>query len=205
MSSADPLEDASALYIVVSPTARTSPDWPARGYAGPSGRLDVVARALAAALTAEPTAAAAGVLLGPPRPPVTVIVDSTCVEPGSWEREVMNLIRGLLLGRPRGRCEAIREGLEWLLLRARRLGFRVYLLSEGGRDLACLPGVTRGRAAFVAGAHLDLPRGELAVAKRYSAAEVSVGPKSLLTSQVFAFLGLARRLEGSLEGEGGED
>ncbi len=192
----DLLASATALYIVVSPTARTDASWPPRGYAGPSGRLDVVARAAVASLSIERAAAFAGLLLGPPRPPVAVLASGECVEAAGGERGVMEAFRRLLMGRRVGGCMALPWGAERLLHEARRLGFRVYTLEEGGADVSRVPGALRGRAAFLAGAHLDPPPGVLALARRLSEARVSVGPRSLLTSHVLAFLA-ALRVSGS--------
>jgi tRNA pseudouridine-54 N-methylase len=195
VAASHPLGPHSSLYIVVSPTARTDASWPPRGYAGPSGRLDVVARAAAAAVSIERGAAVAGLLLGPPRPPLTLLVDSTCIG-GLGERGVMEVFRGLILGRRRGRCLALPWGPERLIHEALRAGYRLYLLEERGRDIASVPGALEGRAAYLAGAHLDPPPEVLAHARRAAAASVSLGPRSLLTSHVFAYIATLRVVRG---------
>jgi len=198
------LATTPTVYVVVSPTARTSPDWPPRGYAGPSGRLDVIARAALAAAEAEPGSVVAGVLLGPPNPPVTLLVGSSCVGTGVGDRGVMEVFRRLMARGTMGDCIALRAGPDWLLHTLARLGYEIYILGEGGVDVSEVPGILEGRAAFIAGAHLDPPEWVLRLARRYARATVSVGPKSLLTSHVIAFLGLARGLR-RLEVQGGED
>ncbi len=189
------IERYTAVYIVISPTARTDASWPPRGYAGPSGRLDVLARAALAALTIEPEALFAGVLLGPPRPPITLLLDQGCLAPS--ERGVMEVFRSLLLGRRRGSCTALPWSAERLLHQARRAGFRLYVLSEGGVDIAEVPGVLDRGAAFLAGAHLDPPTDVVRAARGLGAVEVSVGPLSLLTSHVLAYLATLRRVAGA--------
>ncbi|MEB2835770.1 MAG: hypothetical protein GSR80_001299 [Desulfurococcales archaeon] len=186
------LEGATGVYVVVSPTARTAPDWPARGYAGPSGRLDVLARAALAAVEAEPGSVFAGVLLGPPRPPGILLVSRACIAGAASERGVMEVFRRLLSGKRIGGCEALWEPPERLFHELGRRGYRVYILEEGGVDVSRVPGALEAGAAFVAGAHLDVPPEVLSAARRYSQARVSVGPRSLLVSHVIAFLGVAR-------------
>jgi tRNA (pseudouridine54-N1)-methyltransferase len=190
------LAGATAVYIVVSPTARTSPDWPSRGYAGPSGRLDVIARTVLAALEAEPGSVVAGVLLGPPNPPITMIIGAPCIEGDPGERGVMEVFRRLLKRGAVDECTALRAGPEWLLHAVKRLGYSIYILEEGGLDIAEVPWALEERAAFLAGAHLDPPGWVLGIARRYARASISVGPRSLLTSHVVALLGLARRARG---------
>jgi len=191
------LAEATTVYIVVSPTARTSPDWPPRGYAGPSGRLDVIARTVLAALEAEPGSAVTGILLGPPNPPVTVVIGAPCIEQSRGERGVMEVLRRILNWGVLGKCAALRAGPEWLLHTLKRLGYRIYVLEERGLDIARIPRALEGKTAFIAGAHVDPPEWVLRIARRYAEASVSVGPRSLLTSHVVAFLGLARRARGS--------
>ncbi len=186
------LERASSVYIVVSPTAVTEPSFPARGYAGASGRLDVVARAMAAPLHAEPEAVSVGVLLGPPRPPVAIAGTSACL--GGRERSAVHAIRLALSGRPPSGCWASGEGLEYVLHRASRHGFRVVVLKEDGVDVASAPWALKGRRAYVAGAHVDMPPEQERIVLRYSRGTVSLGPVSLLTSHALAYIAWSRRL-----------
>ena len=186
------LGGATGVYVVVSPTARTAPDWPAKGYAGPSGRLDVLARAALAAVEVEPGSVFAGVLLGPPRPPRILLVTRACLAGAASERGVMEVFRRLLASRGVRGCGALGEPPERLFHELGRRGYRIYILEEGGADVSGVPGALEAGAAFVAGAHLDVPPEVLSAASRYSQARVSVGPRSLLVSHVIAFLGAVR-------------
>lgn len=182
----DFLSRANSAYIVISPTATTSPNFPLRGYAGASGRLDVVARSMTAPLHFEATAVSIGILLGPPNPPVTVAGYRECLGPG--ERSAVEAIRRALHGRPPRGCIALRAGHDFILHALERAGFELVYLSEKGEDISRSPGVARCRCAYLAGAHVDVPPSIEADIIRSAKAVVSIGPRSLLTSHVFAFL-----------------
>jgi tRNA pseudouridine-54 N-methylase len=187
----DELRASNPLFIVVSATARTSPDIPLRGYAGPSGRLDVVARAFEA--IAEEGGLGVGVLLGPPSPPVTVTAGKRCIEEVGGERGFVRAYREALLGGATCLRAYRGVGLRDVLSIASR-SHTVIILSEEGLDVGD-PGAleaVRGRAAFVLGSHVDMPPEEERVASAYARLRVSVGPLSYHTEHVIAFIEAVR-------------
>jgi len=165
------------LYIIVSPTAKTLPLWPPKGYAGPSGRLDVIARAL---LAVEEGSQAVAILLGPPEPPKTLHYDPARCRLRS-ERQAMQEIARALLGRdsclrldPRSPEQVLHE-------EAKRRGLVV--LSEDG-DPRPPP---RGKA-YLLGAHVDPPEDIMEMARRIAVATVRIGPNRYHTSHVIAYV-----------------
>ena len=194
------LGGASSAYVIVSATAATEPSFPPRGYAGPSGRLDVVARAMVAPLHAEPSAVALGVLLGPPRPPVTVAGTRGCL--GGRERSAMHAIRRALAGEPPSGCWAGRVGVDYVMHKLAKNGFRIVLLKEDGEDLAGLWEALHGRRAYVAGSHVDIPEDQERLIMRYAEFKVSLGPVSLLTSHALAYVAWARVVAEACRGGG---
>ncbi len=182
------LRSSPAAFLIVSPTGRTSPDnIPLRGYAGPSGRLDVVARAFEAVV--EDKALAVAVLLGPPEPPVTVVADSRCRARLGGERGFIQWYLKALTGGS-GCPQVFRGvGLRDVLSLASR-SHRIVYLREGGVDVMegkALETVC-SKALFVLGSHLDIPPGEERVVRSYSDLEVSLGPVSYHTEHAVAFI-----------------
>lgn len=172
----------SQVYIVYSPTAVTSPDYPSRGYAGPSGRLDVLARSM---LAVEPGSLLVLVPAGPPRGETLLAYDPRSCRVRS-ERQAMEEIRRALQGRE-GCVAPLDLGLERLLLLSSK-SHELVLLREDGT-----PGPRRPRGrAYVLGSHVDLPGEVEAMVLRYSAGVESLGPKSYHTSHVIAYLEWAR-------------
>ncbi len=184
------LRRAPSAYIVLSPTAATSPDFPLKGYAGPSGRLDVVARAMTAPLHFDREAVSIGILLGPPRPPLTIMGYRDCL--GSGERSAMTALRLALQGRPPKGCMAVKAGHDFILHVLAKSGFNIIYLSEKGEDLALKPDVVECRCAYFAGAHVDIPPNIESDILESAKAIISIGLRSLLTSHVFAFIAWLR-------------
>jgi len=186
------LSRATSAFLVVSPTAVTAPDYPARGYAGQSGRLDVVARAAIAA-SMEEGYLFLGLLLGPPRPPVTLALTSDCVTPTLSERGVMEVFRRLLSGRDLGSCRALELGLEDLLSASKAEGIPVVYLHEEGVDASKAPEAFAGRKLYIAGSHIDIPEELESKIRLQASYVVSVSPKPLLVSHVILYVVEARR------------
>jgi len=171
------LQEPNNLYIIVSPTARTLPLWPPKGYAGPSGRIDVIARAF---LAVEEGSQALAILLGPPEPPKTLHYDPAKCKLRS-ERQAVHEIARALLGK--GSCVRLdpRSPEQVLHEEAKRRG--LILLGEEGD-----PGATPGGKAYLLGAHLDPPEDIMEKARRIAEATVRIGPNRYHTSHVIAFV-----------------
>lgn len=194
------IEKASSAYVIISPTAVTSSNFPRKGYAGPSGRLDVVARAMTAPFHFERDALAVGILLGPPRPPITVMGYKDCL--GLSERSAIEAIRRALLGRPPQGCIALATGHDFILHVLAKSGFTIIYLSEKGDDISGRPEAINCRCAYFAGSHVDVPPHTELDILRVTREIVSVGPKSLLTSHVFAFVAWLRMMTAVLQSDG---
>ena len=173
---------ARHAFIVVSPTARTDTSYPLRGYAGASGRIDVVAVSMIASSSLEDSMFM-GVLLGPPSPPLTIFTTPGCRPPKS-ERGAVSWIRVAVA---KGSYECLRTARIGLLDAASMLvreGFRLVVLSEDGIDFPKAQ-ILGGKTAFILGSHVDIP--EHLMSELYSVArpvKASVGPRSLHSSHV---------------------
>lgn len=192
------LEDYDEVYWIISPTAVTTHRFPLRGYAGHSGRLDVIVRTAQALYgVSQGEALLLATLLGPPRPPLTLAYTGECMQPAMSERALAAVTQRVLAGRRVSSCIAFEAGVEDVLSLIKIRGLKLVLLKEGGLDLSRASWVLSGKAAYVAGAHVDIPGDIERLLVRYSNAVVSLGPVSLLTSHAIAFVAWARRVCGS--------
>lgn len=174
--------------MIVSSTGVTRP-FSLKGYAGASGRLDVVARSILA-LSLEPSASLYALLLGPPSPPKVVVAPPSCCL-GLTEPDVMAEI-SRALKRGEGNRLAVREqGAEELFYQLSKQ-YELVLLEERGRNALRERELIAGEKAMVLGSHVDMPPDIAAIAKRYAVASVSVGPRSLHADHVIAFLAWLR-------------
>ncbi|BAN90031.1 hypothetical protein [Aeropyrum camini] len=180
-----------SLYVVISPTARADGIYPIRGYAGPSGRLDVVARAYLAVL--ESNAVLAALLMSGALSPRLLIAPASCRDRVRSERSFMVEASRALRGRPS--CFIVEDGgVEALIFTLKKFKPRI-LLSERGRDVSLhLDEVCSSTPAFIAGSHVDPPRELLERLERSLGGfiRVSVGPLSLHTDHVFLLLSALR-------------
>jgi len=176
---------ANNLYIIISPTARTLPTWPPKGYAGPSGRLDVIARSF---LALQSGSEAYAILLGPPDPPKTIYYNpSSCTLKS--ERQAMMEIARALLGR--GRCVSLVDKMPERILYEAAKERGLTLLEEEGRSGGPRPG-----SAYLLGAHVDPPEDIMRVARRLAVERLSIGPYSYHTSHVIAYIEWSTRVCG---------
>ena len=171
------------IYIIISPTARTDFQYPAKGYAGPSGRIDEIARSILS-LT-RPSSLIIAILMGPPNPPVTIIYyrKPSCIFMS--EREVVYSIRKAPKDSTCIRIEYISARDIVSLLAG--MGYKIMLLSEQGVDISELK-PKMPRLAFLLGAHVDIPKHIIEDVEGYIVNRVSIGPLSYQASQVIAYL-----------------
>ena len=185
----DVTQDFEQAFLVISATARTAPDYPDRGYAGPSGRLDVIARSLLASTLVRNTLFTA-LLLGPPDPPVTLLAHSNTCRLYS-ERMVMVEIKRAF--RNKSSCiQLFREGPEALVYKLAKTGAEIVILKEEGRDISKLREALHGKKAYVLGAHVDIPPDVERLISKYARYEVSIGPRSVYTSHAILYVLWAR-------------
>ena len=170
------------IFVTYSKTATTSPAFPRKGLASHTGRLDVIARMLRAALWTERgvrrDSSFVVTLGGPPNAPLTLRFRGRELETDlSDERKAAEAIRGCMKGELKG-CRAEKKSFEEVL---KELGVRAYVLAEDGEDLEnvqiSLP------AAFVLG-----PQHDLELPSWFEAQRVSIGPKSYLASHCIFYL-----------------
>ncbi len=186
------------IYLMISPTARTSPDFPLRGYAGPSGRLDVIARSITTLLSLPKfeDELFLSVLLGPPKPPKALFVTRSCVSGRPSEKSLMEIFRKLLLVNEYKGCLALSLSPEEVITIIKRNEFKLIYLYEKGEDISDnLNLITDKKVAFITGSHVDLPEDLNRFLKKVKAKEISLGPKSLLLSHALFYVHYLRLLK----------
>ena len=177
--------EARLAFIVVSHTASVENISRVKGYAGRTGRLDVVVRSLL--VTSYLNSAIFYGVLERYEPPILLCYRGSCGPFSSEKEALIEVIRAL---KGRSPClQACRAGLEDIVVALKSAGYRVYLLHEKGKDYSGIPGFPKPRSAFILGPHVDLPSDRLREIEALCDEKVSVGPVSLLTSHVIAFIG----------------
>lgn len=176
----------TSVYIVILPKARTTGDYPERGYAGPSGRLDVAARAYQAILDGG---GLLSLLLGGPGLPVALYSPPSCKEARS-EKGFMIEAKKALKGF-RSCFTATRLDSPIDVFKAMKGRPLVYLV-EGGEDISRAPEILTENPAFVLGGHVDPPEWLDSWLRKNSSRLVSIGPRSLQTDHVVFFVSWLR-------------
>ena len=174
-------------FIVVSPTARTSPDFPLKGIAGSTGRLDVIARSILTILQLDENIRKSivfkALLMGPPNPPIVLEVYGSLVR-GIYENEikVIEAIRKVLAGEHVEGFSIEKVSLKKLLENLLNTHERVYYLHENGEEIlrSIKPAKT---IAFILGSHVDIPTEYEVIIDKMNIPRVSLGSISYLTSQ----------------------
>ena len=175
------IQNSQIIYIIISPTARTDGKIPHKGYAGPTGRLDEIARDILSLRNKESLLIAS--LLGPPNPPKTLLYQSSKCNLVS-ERQVISEIRRAF----NDKSECIRilsVDPQDLLSIIKKQGYRIVLLTETGSER--IP-IHAEKIAYLMGSHVDIPDELLKVLEKYVEIKASIGPLSYQTSQVIAYL-----------------
>ena len=178
------------IYLVVAAKGRTDGSFPLRGYAGPSGRLDVAARTYLSILEDNYTVAV--LLLGPPGPPKLLLAPSPCrgSKVGS-ERGFM--LQASLALRGEDSCfEAyeLSNGVEGVRVLA-SAGRIVYLSEEGSSSDESLQSLLSADVIAMGG-HVDPPYDVHARLKASASAVVSLAPLSFHTDHVAAYVSWLR-------------
>ncbi len=175
------------MFLVVSPTATTSPNFQLKGVAGRTGRLDVIARSIVSAFKSEKgfrrNVVFYALLLGPPNPPKLLVIDGRIIEaPPSSEREALLMIKNVLGGKEIRGVHVESWGFKHILNHLLKITKNIYYLKEDGIlfEKAIKPSKYN---VFVLGSHLDLPREYEQLLDKYKVPRVSLGKTSYLTSQ----------------------
>jgi tRNA (pseudouridine54-N1)-methyltransferase len=154
-----------------------------------AGRLDIVYECVVASLFLShgirKDVVFHAVLSGPPRPPVHLVVDGALVhdvrtDQQTWE----HVLKKVLSGRSHPGVFVDRLGFEGVLKGLASRG-SVFVLEEGGRDVACFD--FPERAVFVLGDHVGLPKRAEDFALRYGQ-KVSLGRQPYLAASCITVL-----------------
>ena len=171
-------------FLIVSPTAITSPNFPLKGIAGSTGRLDVIARAILVAKTLKTNAyiIVKALLLGPPKPPLLLEVHIPQVNRVyDNEVEVISDIRKAMMGERVNGFYIERISFKHVLSELVDVNKNVYYLHEKGDSFKTIrPSAT---IAFILGSHVDIPAVYERIIDQYGIKRVSLGNVSYLTSQ----------------------
>ena len=176
-------------FVIIGQKATTSPDFLLEDLAGTSGRLDVLVRALRAAMLVSHgvrrDTVAYLVLLGGPRPPKTIRFDGATVRfLRPEERNVATLIKKVLartyeggpFARVRDGIAVADGGLETVV--ADLAPGTPYVLEEGAPDVRGVE-LDLENAIFFAGDHLGFNAETRAAIASLGAVPISIGPVSL--------------------------
>ncbi|HIQ03466.1 MAG TPA: hypothetical protein EYH40_03495 [Desulfurococcales archaeon] len=194
------------IFIVKSPTATTSPNFPLKGIAGATGRLDVICRSIISAFKLKSgfrrNTVFYGVLCGPPQPPLTVVVDgrkATTIPLN--EIEVARVIRDLIRAYSSGETHSysgwsiyrwdLRKVINSILSSMRAL--LIYLKEDGENVEKVLNKINTymrdyDSIVFVLGSHVDLDPDDEKILEEHNALRVSIGPYSYLSSHVITYV-----------------
>jgi len=175
------------VFLVVSPTAVTSPNFKLKGIAGSTGRLDVIARSIIAALKTKNGIRGDtefwGLLEGPPNPPILIkVIGSEVGYIPCSEIEVIKNLRNIM----KGECikgyilekKGFKEVVKELMSRVSSL----YYLRENGRKMS-EETFRHERVGFILGSHVDLPPNYEEYLISLGVEKVSLSSMSYLTSQ----------------------
>jgi tRNA (pseudouridine54-N1)-methyltransferase len=177
-------------FVFIGQRALASPEFSLDDLAGTSGRLDVLLRALRAALMVSHglrrDAQAYLVLLGGPRAPKTLRFDGGAVQfLRPEERALATLVRKVLTAAPdaapdftlvRPGISVVDRGLSAVL--ADLGGATPYVLEEGGADIRGAA-IESANAAFFLGDHTGFEPAARAELARIGAASLGLGPVSV--------------------------
>jgi len=182
-------------YIIVSTKGHTLPDFPLKGYASHSGRLDIIARSIVA-LFNKPRAnrKLTLILLGPPSLPLIATIDGASLRNSLWsENDGLNILLKALRGESAEYLEIVRSAnpISWLtdFLKKRHNCVKVYL-SEKGDDIHQKISVLRNSRCILVllGAKEDPPSEYARVFLEENGYMLKLGPRSYLTSHCIVYL-----------------
>ncbi|MCX8153263.1 MAG: tRNA (pseudouridine(54)-N(1))-methyltransferase TrmY [Candidatus Bathyarchaeota archaeon] len=173
-------------FILYSRLGRTDPNW---ANLHDAGRLDIVHECIVASLFLSHgirrNVIFHAVLNGPPTPPLHIEIDGARLydvrtDVDTWQR----ILKKVLSGKQHPGIATSRTSFE-ALLKAKAETARVYVLEEGGRDIAevALP----ENAVFMLGDHVGLPKKAEAYALRYGE-KISLGKQPYLAASCITIL-----------------
>jgi len=189
------------IFVLKANNARTDHKFHLKGLPSTGGRMDIVCRCISRALlyhssnSPRKDTAFYAVLLGPPSPPKTVIIDGAEIEKlKPDEISIARLIREALKQFKEGKIVANkgiyvnRMGFEEVVSDFAKKGYNLIYLHEKGTDIRKISFFSNKVYVFILGDHIGLDRGDEVLLERLNALKVSVGPRSLLGSHCIAIV-----------------
>ncbi len=183
------LDKCRHVIIVYSDTAFLKEKIPIKGYAGHTGRLDVIIRSLIASSTLDETCFT-GLLGGLDRfNPQYIYSGGPSLYRNASERELFQLLYRCFLRKSAcGNLEIGSISIEYLANIVRKKGFNTIYLTEDGVDLCESLGLLkRGSNLFLLGGHRDIPVEVLEIWS-LDMHKMSIGSIPLHTSHVVYFI-----------------
>jgi len=173
-------------YILYSRTGRTDQNWTSLHDAG---RLDIVYECIVASLFLShgirKNVVFHAVLNGPPSPPVHIEIRGERLYDVRTDSETwQHIIKKILGGKSHPGIEANKTSFE-ALLKAKAEAARIYVLEEGGIDIAQTE--LHENPVFVLGDHVGLPKKAEAFALRYGE-KISLGKQPYLAASCITVL-----------------
>ncbi len=173
-------------FILYSRLGRTDSNWTNLHDAG---RLDIVHECIVASLFLSHgirrNVLFHAVLNGPPTPPLHIEIDGASLydvrtDVDTWQR----ILKKVISGKPHPGISTSKTSFE-ALLKAKAETACIYVLEEGGKDIAeaALP----ENVAFVLGDHVGLPKKAEAYALRYGE-KISIGKQPYLAASCITVL-----------------
>jgi len=174
-------------FVVVSNSGVTAPIFNLESLASTSGRLDLVCRSLLAALLTpkgpRKDTTFYAVLKGPPNPPLTIVVRGSEIENLPIDEiSIAKLIKRAMSGRPLKGFEVRREGLDYILKRLCKAGYKLIYLREDGEYIENITFYKDLNFAFILGDQRGLSKADEKLLERYRASIISLGKVPYMTS-----------------------
>jgi tRNA (pseudouridine54-N1)-methyltransferase len=173
-------------YVLYSRTGRTDPNWTNLHDAG---RLDIVYECTVASLFLShgirKNVVFHAVLNGPPSPPVQIEIRGEQLHDVRTDLDTWrHIFKKILSGKSHPGIEANRTSFE-ALLKAKAGKAHIYVLEEGGTDIASIK--FHENLVFVLGDHVGLPKKAEAFALRYGP-KISLGKQPYLAASCITVL-----------------
>ena len=182
-------------YIIVSTKGHTLPDFPLRGYASHSGRLDIIARSIVALFNKPKTnRKLTFILLGPPGLPLIATINGARLgKVIRSEDDALAILLQALRDQPTEYLEITRttRPLSWLreFLEKRSECTRIYLSERGVNIHEKIPVLLDSKCLLVMlGAREDPPQEYVSTFLEKNGYVISIGPRSYLTSHCIVYL-----------------
>ncbi len=173
-------------FILYSRLGRTDSNWTNLHDAG---RLDIVHECAVASLFLShglrKNVIFHAILNGPPAPPLHIEINGEALydvrtDVDTWQR----ILRKVISGKPHPGITTSKTSFE-ALLKAKAETARIYVLEEGGKDVA--EALLPANAVFVLGDHVGLPKKAEAYALRYGE-KISLGKQPYLAASCITIL-----------------